>query len=259
MNDMMEKKEELEIVQPQQRREPAVSLGADATLDATHPSAVDVDDEENPDSLEGFPEENIVDIADSEDESVCDEMPSVADTATEFSVPAEGFLPVATRVNLEELRRQQQPQYDPNIPHAVPHDEELEKKNQEAAARRRFWCAATWLLAAVVAGVVVGVTMRSSSSDGAPPEPTQSPTSQVFGSLKELVTKVSFDEGAALENSESPQYRSLTWLEDNALLDEYPEWKKIQRYALGVFYYGTNGDGWSENSGWLSDEDECSW
>jgi hypothetical protein len=51
----------------------------------------------------------------------------------------------------------------------------------------------------------------------------------------------------------------LTWLEGNANLDDYPDWKRIQRYVLAVFYYSTNGDEWRRNTGWLSDEDECTW
>jgi hypothetical protein len=34
---------------------------------------------------------------------------------------------------------------------------------------------------------------------------------------------------------------------------------QIQRYSLASFYHATNGDYWRENTGWLSDEDECDW
>ena len=33
----------------------------------------------------------------------------------------------------------------------------------------------------------------------------------------------------------------------------------VERYALAVFYYETNGDGWSTNNRWLSDQSVCDW
>jgi hypothetical protein len=110
-------------------------------------------------------------------------------------------------------------------------------------------------------GIILGVTLRPSSSPAVPSEePTPAPTSPEVVELKNLIKSVSFDGGAALEIPDSPQSRAFTWLADNANLDDYPDWKRIQRYVLAVFYYSTNGDKWRENDGWLSDDDECtSW
>lgn len=33
----------------------------------------------------------------------------------------------------------------------------------------------------------------------------------------------------------------------------------LQRYALVVFFYSTNGDNWDSNTGWLTEAGECSW
>jgi hypothetical protein len=33
----------------------------------------------------------------------------------------------------------------------------------------------------------------------------------------------------------------------------------MERYALAVLYYATDGDGWSNNSGWLTDVSVCTW
>lgn len=89
--------------------------------------------------------------------------------------------------------------------------------------------------------------------------PTPSPTTQEFASLKSLIESVSFDGGASLANSSSPQFKALAWLEGNQNLEEYPDWRRIQRYVLAVFYYSTNGNEWSQSAGWLSDDDECTW
>lgn len=43
-------------------------------------------------------------------------------------------------------------------------------------------------------------------------------------------------------------------------MQQHPDWRKVQRYVLAVFYYSTNGDEWGDyNTGWLSDESECTW
>ena len=90
--------------------------------------------------------------------------------------------------------------------------------------------------------------------------PTTAPTSAAYTTdLFLLLEAASFDAGAALRQDNSPQQRAMMWLLQNVNLDSYTNNKKIQRYALAVFYYSTNGDGWGENLWWMSDEDECMW
>jgi hypothetical protein len=61
-------------------------------------------------------------------------------------------------------------------------------------------------------------------------------------------------------NASSPQAKALDWLEKDPLRDRYPGVYRLnQRYALAVLYYSTNGTAWSENDGWLSNDNECSW
>lgn len=271
MEEKVLEKDRLEIERQKCRtNEPTSSLdGGAAESSTTNQNLVGTNELTQTPSVHQESEEELVDKVDSseEDESIYDgEAPpsTVAeDTAggdvmdTEFSV-AEDYLPVATMLTLPPIS---QFIYDSNIQLAVPHDEEEEKRKKKEAALRQRWCLATWLVAVVVVGVVLGVTMGSSSKSdsGNPNEPTPSPTTQAFASLKGLIASVSFDGGASLEDTDSPQYKSLAWLETNANIEEYPDWKLFQRYALGTFYYSTNGDEWSESGGWLSDDDECGW
>lgn len=89
---------------------------------------------------------------------------------------------------------------------------------------------------------------------------TPSPTiSQEFVSLQTLIESVSLDGGVALSDPSSPQYKALVWLSQNTLLEEYPDWRRLQRYVLAVVYYSTNGDDWKDKTRWLSDENECTW
>jgi Leucine-rich repeat (LRR) protein len=77
--------------------------------------------------------------------------------------------------------------------------------------------------------------------------------------LIELLSFVSLDNGTALQMQSTPQNNALKWLANNTNLGNYPDKRKIQRYALAVFYYSTNGDNWSNNTGWLNNENECDW
>jgi hypothetical protein len=147
-----------------------------------------------------------------------------------------------------------------NLPNAVLLDEEEVNKRRKLQRCRRWIFVGACVLAVlcVVVGLVLGMTLGRDKAE-APTSPTPSPTSQEFALLKSLIESVSFDGGAALEDSSSPQSKALAWLETNENLDEYPDWRRIQRYVLAVFYYSTGGDEWNWNTGWLSDDDECTW
>jgi hypothetical protein len=127
----------------------------------------------------------------------------------------------------------------------------------------------------VVAGVVAGVVLATNDEDAAPTAspsisaPTTEPTAApIFISvqLQALVASISPDNGEALKNTSSPQYQALTWLvssgrNSNSSNTSYVGYaqKMAQRYVCAVLYYSTNGDGWAENNGWLSEDDECGW
>ena len=90
--------------------------------------------------------------------------------------------------------------------------------------------------------------------------PTTAPTRSVFETeLFKLLESASTDYGAALRRFNSPQQRAFLWLLKDANLGNYSNDRKLQRYALATLYYSTNGDEWSENLYWLSEEDECLW
>jgi len=75
--------------------------------------------------------------------------------------------------------------------------------------------------------------------------------------LVDFLSPYSFDGGVALKTPSSPQNNAMNWLAHNAMIAKYTNAKKIQRYALATLYYSTNGDGWKDRTGWLSDDDEC--
>jgi hypothetical protein len=87
--------------------------------------------------------------------------------------------------------------------------------------------------------------MLSRSDNG----PMPVPTIPVPKELTDLLASISFNGGAALSKSSTPQYSALIWLANNTNLDNYSNKQKIQHYALATFFYSTNGDKWNNKTG----------
>lgn len=197
-----------------------------------------------------------------------DDASSSSNSASRRSLSARS-LPVARRViprqepTEEQVRESQAQQND--LPIGMPVDIEEERRREAAAKRRHMrWIAFSIVLALLfLIGTVLGVTLRPSSvpppSTTTAVSPTPSPTSQAFASVQSLIRSVSLDDGRTLEDASSPQYRALEWLSENEYLETYPDWRRIQRYALAVFFFATNGQEWIVNRAWNSDDDECTW
>jgi hypothetical protein len=64
----------------------------------------------------------------------------------------------------------------------------------------------------------------------------------------------------ASTNDSSPQAKALAWLENDPQYNDYRYVYRLnQRYALAVLYHSTNGDSWENQTGWLSNDNECTW
>ena len=87
--------------------------------------------------------------------------------------------------------------------------------------------------------------------------PTVSPATEAV--LEKLLSSVSLDDGEALHNPGSPQSMAFKELCQSPLLSEYSDKDIIQWYALMVFYYSTSGDQWMDSTGWLSNNNVCTW
>jgi hypothetical protein len=101
----------------------------------------------------------------------------------------------------------------------------------------------------------ISPTEPTANSSMAPPTAPTSPSS----TMADLLSSVSFDEGAALGTPGTPQNMAYNWLVENINIDTYSDKTKIQRYVLATLFYSTNGDSWTANSGWLGNENECGW
>jgi Leucine-rich repeat (LRR) protein len=133
-------------------------------------------------------------------------------------------------------------------------------------------CGLTSLVAIVAAVVAVVLTRNKSGNETVAPftsnptsvPPSPSPTSALFS----LLSKKSFDNGAALLTDGSPQQQAMIWLESEPGTTENMDTAKLlQIYALVTLYYATSGDQWLnhgsndqfvDRSSWLfSINDDC--
>ncbi|KAL7483338.1 hypothetical protein ACHAW6_008990 [Cyclotella cf. meneghiniana] len=89
-----------------------------------------------------------------------------------------------------------------------------------------------------------------------------------YNSLRTLFISQGITSDETFDNPLSPQHAALHWMAYQDLHpgpplgyghDEYAAKKMIQRYALAVTYYATNGPGWYNQINFLSDRDECEW
>jgi hypothetical protein len=92
-----------------------------------------------------------------------------------------------------------------------------------------------------------------------PPISSESVTPSTPFDLLDLLVRNSFDDGLALSDQTSPQYRAYIWLQWNEFQSEYPEWRILQRYALATLYFSSNGGAWLVNDMWLTNQSECEW
>lgn len=116
--------------------------------------------------------------------------------------------------------------------------------------RRFIVCGCTGLAILVVMLSFLAAQVRRNPSDQTPTSPPQSFEENMFDSL----VRISLDDGEALQNVDSPQYKAFLSLKsiDPSTLSAQ---ELKTRYGLATFYYATNGDEWENNDGWLDWED----
>ena len=87
--------------------------------------------------------------------------------------------------------------------------------------------------------------------------PTSTPTTEAFGYYWKLFRPYST---IGIFQPGSPQYRAVEFVTDNVWIrDETPFEVLLERFVLGVIYYSTVGEKWTEDSGkWLIPTDICS-
>lgn len=90
--------------------------------------------------------------------------------------------------------------------------------------------------------------------------PTTAPNySEAERRIRSIVELASDSE--SLNSNSSPQLQAFNWLiKDDFTTENTTSEKILQRYALAVLYFSTNGEGkWAKKEDWVSHLDECDW
>lgn len=175
------------------------------------------------------------------------------------------FLQEQLRDREEELERVRREGQDMAVAEVIAHgndENDSSTRNKPVSNPKTRWIIALAVVILVVVAILLGVLLpRRSSQTASNPtsSPTMSPTVSPLVSLTAILSDVSPDGGEALSTPSTPQNEALAWLAGNVNLDDYSEEQTIQRFVLATLYYSLNGDGWTNNDGWLSDDEECTW
>jgi hypothetical protein len=187
----------------------------------------------------------------------------------EAAVPreAQDALPIASKVEppkelLDRIRSLEEAEDQRAT--ATPVD--LEEMQREPREKRRWMIVGSLGVVLATLAIVLGVTLGGGRTNASTPSitvlgspPTPAPTTQADAVLRDLIASYSLDGGVALSDPLSPQSKALSWLNADANLGSYPDWRKVQRHVLATFYFSTNGDGWIERDDWLTEVHECDW
>ena len=118
----------------------------------------------------------------------------------------------------------------------------------------------------LVPSAIPSMTPTQSSNPSAFPTDSQSPSSSPSVACSERnQTVVLFEtlsevtDPAILLDPATPQGEAFQWFDESGGVDVCTYPTAQQRYALAVLYFSTNGDGWTDNTGWLSGLPECGW
>jgi hypothetical protein len=113
------------------------------------------------------------------------------------------------------------------------------------------------VLVAGTVGVVVWKSNDKSTPASVGMETNVAPSSVVEEFLSGLPA---YSLDLAENDDGSPQAKALAWLKEDPLYHEYRSVHRLnQRYALAVLFFSTNGTSWTNSTGWLSDDNECTW
>lgn len=198
----------------------------------------------------------------------------------EHGEPATPLVPATTRAS-EKKKKKETPKKEgrfksimakmpklPAKPTVATQKKDGKSKQSERSDRhtKYFWVALGLVLVIliIIVSVVLGTRKgKGASSEGVGDVPETADDSQVLTSREQSLQNIfaTISDGS-LNVVDSPQYKAKSWMfrEDGLLLTPsatVSNERILQRYALAVFYFSTNGPGtWLDNN-WLQG-DECS-
>ena len=154
---------------------------------------------------------------------------------------------------------------------------EIVDVNQQKEFQKKCILIAVVIVLLIGAGATAAallITKEETTQDTTSEAPSASPTSSSLPTnkryLEEILLSNGTSDGKVLDDTSSPQYKAMFWLSEEDALRVTPDSSNfLQRFALAVLYYSTNGDEWTKCSKdaddcdnkkhYLSDKHECNW
>lgn len=142
---------------------------------------------------------------------------------------------------------------------------EAEMVVAEVVKKRSKWLifiGAAVCVVAVVVGTTLGVRGVGVTSPTSSPTFTTASYNLMVENIGDLVTS----DPSVFENNLTSQYAAMDWLansdgwaEANNILDSTDHRELVERYALALLYYSTNGNNWLSQSNFLEPISVCNW
>ena len=150
--------------------------------------------------------------------------------------------------------------------HNLPNVEELKaalgfrKGGTPVYKKKWFQVTAASMLLILVIGLIVGLSVpkhhgvRAGSSNSRSPYATESRMEATVSFLSNFVSQ------EELTDPNSPQFKAARWMADDDVR-QVPllQGQFLQRFALVVFWYATEGHQWRHGINFLSADHECDW
>ena len=114
------------------------------------------------------------------------------------------------------------------------------------------------LLSLLMAIIIPTILLTRQSPQASPNDSpiADAATDEFLRELKPLLTTASLQK---LDFPGTSQASALAWLLNNSNFQQYSFDRKVQRFAMAVFFYSTEGRSWSKRHAWITEVDECLW
>ncbi|CAB9511672.1 Leucine Rich Repeat [Seminavis robusta] len=138
---------------------------------------------------------------------------------------------------------------------------------EEPAPNRWFWVVALLVVVGIILFLAIFFTRPDDDSSspaftrpstvGWNATPAEDAPAAIYPPFRDGMPPASIK---AIETIGSPIYYGNIWMLNDPNLHTYSDERQLQRFVLAILYYGTDGDNWFHNDGWLDyDVSECDW
>lgn len=159
----------------------------------------------------------------------------------------------------------------PQMREAADHWQQFSRDLANNAKRRRQVLYGGVGLVALILVIIISISVSSGNKDQQQEPSTYATVAEekkeLFAHVEESLSSLNLPTDDLLLVG-SYQYKAFDWLSENANLEHYDDYRKLQRFALACFYYATyqvattqtpSPDPWVYDEYWITEKHECDW